>query len=121
VIVIADNQSESDADSDHEEHYGTEDIKDAFNSELVDRPKSQDSGLRHRELSLASTVSTESSIVAIDQPTQEANGDNGLEARVIMHEPQAPLNRKAEEQRTYTLSQVSSFVSAWHLSSQGTP
>ena len=106
MIVIADNQSKSDADSDHEEHYGTEDIEDALNSELVDEPKSQDSGLRHRELSLASVVSTESSTVTMDQPTQEANGDTGLEARIIMHQPQAPLNRKAEEQREYTLAGV---------------
>jgi hypothetical protein len=85
VIVIADNQSESDANSDHEEHYETKAIEDALNSELVDGPKLQDSGLRHRELSLASTVSTESSIVAMNQPTQEDNSDTWLEARVTMH------------------------------------
>jgi hypothetical protein len=102
-------QQPLDADHNDKDHCKTENIKDALNLELVNRPRSQDSGLRHRELSLASTVSTESSIVAIDQPTQKASGATRLEARVIMHQPQAPLHRKAEEQRTYTLLQVSSF------------
>ncbi|KAI1669653.1 Chromo domain containing protein [Pyrenophora tritici-repentis] len=114
AIVIADNHSKSDANKDDEgyphdpslstqvhddfgvkDHYETEDIEDALNSELINRPESQDSGLRHRELSSApSTPSTGSSIVPTEQ---QANGNTLSENHVTMHEPQGPLNRGAEE------------------------
>jgi hypothetical protein len=113
-MIITDNQSESDVNKDNEgylhdpslstqehddigvqDYHDTEDIEDAPNSELVDQPKSQDSGPQHRELSSApSTSSTRSSIMATEQ---QLNGDTLSENHVPIHGPQGPLNKEEEE------------------------
>lgn len=128
MIVIGDDQSESDADIDddvychdlnlstqnhdglgnanflNEDQHDAEGMKDVLNSELVDGPESQDSGLRRRELSSAiSTPSTRSSIVAMEQ---QANDDTLSENHVTVYEPQGPLNSGAEEHSKGTLLQT---------------
>ncbi|KAF2867053.1 hypothetical protein BDV95DRAFT_182475 [Massariosphaeria phaeospora] len=119
AIVIADNQSELDTDNNDDgyphdpilgtqnhdgfgvadvlskDHYETEGIEDALI--LDDGPESQHSGPGRRELfSAPSTSSTGPSIEAIEQRTQEANRNTLLEARVAMHQPQEPVDLKAE-------------------------
>ena len=90
-----------------EDHYTTDGMKDALNSELVDGPGSQDSGLRPRELSSAlPTPSTGPSIVGTEQPTQEANGDTLLEAHSTMHQPQRSVDMKAETEGKRAVLQV---------------
>jgi hypothetical protein len=128
VIVIVDDQPEPDADNDdnvychdlnlgtqnhdgfgdanflNKDHHNAEGMRDVLNSELVDGPESQDSGLRRRELSSApSTPSTGSSIVAMEQ---QANDDTLSENHVTVHEPQGPLNRGAEEHSKGTILQT---------------
>jgi len=84
-----------------EDHHETEGMEDALNSELDDGPKSQDSGLRRRELSLApSTPFTGPLIVAMEQPMQEANGDTLLKI------PVTPADMKAEARGKRALLQV---------------
>lgn len=132
MIVIGDDQPESDADNNddgyshdlnlstqnhdgfgdanflNKDHHNTEGMEDVLKSELVDRPEPQDSGLRRRELSSAlSTPSTGSSIVAMKQQT---NGDTLSENYVTMHELQRPLNRGAEEHGKRTLLQTFCFI-----------
>lgn len=85
------------------DYHKTEDIENTLNSELVDRPEYQDSGLRRREFSLAlSTPSTGSLVVAIEQ---QVNGNTLSENHVTMHELQGPLNKEAEEHSKRTLLQ----------------
>ncbi|KAF2843969.1 hypothetical protein T440DRAFT_73027 [Plenodomus tracheiphilus IPT5] len=101
AIVIADDQSKSDANKDNKGYPHDPSLKDALNSGLVDRPESQDSGPRHCELSSApSTPSTGSSVVAKEQ---QANGDTLSENHITMHEPQGSLNREAEEHASGTV------------------
>jgi hypothetical protein len=127
VIIIGDDPTESDADNDDDvyyhdlnlstqhhhdfgnadlltkDHHKTEDIEDALNSELLDRPEYQDSRPRRPELSSApSTPSTRSLVVAMEQ---QVNGDTLSENHVIMHEPQGRLSKGAEEHSKRTLLQ----------------
>jgi hypothetical protein len=128
--VIEDSESESDANNDDEGYFydpkpstqpydgfgvadfstedKTEDKEYALNSELVDQPKSQDSGPRHRELSSApSASSTRSSIMAMEQ---QLNGDTLSENHVPIHGPQGLLNKEGEEHSKRTLCQSFCFI-----------
>jgi hypothetical protein len=127
AIVIVDNQTKPDTDNNDDndsqylssgtrnhdgfgnvdfltkDHHKTEGIEDALNSELVDRPKYQDSGLRRRELSSApSTPSNRSLFLAMKQ---QVNDDTLSETYFTMHEPQGPLNKEAEEHSKRSLLQ----------------
>jgi hypothetical protein len=77
------------------DHHKTEGIEDAVKSGLVDQPEHQDSGLRRRELSSAtSTPSNRSLFLAMEQ---QLNGDTLSGNHVLIHGPQGPLNKEGEE------------------------
>ncbi|KAF1980448.1 hypothetical protein BU23DRAFT_562793 [Bimuria novae-zelandiae CBS 107.79] len=123
AIVIADNQSESDADNDDDgyshnpnlgtqkhdrfddaslltsDHHDKKGMEDAFSSELVGGYKSRVSGPPRRKLSSTpSTPPTGPLIMEIGQPMQEANGETFRRAHTTIHKPQGPIDMKAEKQ-----------------------
>jgi hypothetical protein len=85
----------------------TEDIEDALNLELVDRPNPQNRARHHELSSTLSTPSARSSIVAMEQ---QVNSDILSENHVTMYQPQLPLSKEAEERSKCTLLQSFYFI-----------